>query len=54
MMYKGVVHMVLLYRGESWVVTDEILKVMEGFHHIVDWHIAGMTYWQVGEGVWEW
>ena len=28
LMYKAVVQVVLLYRRESWVVTDEMLKVV--------------------------
>ena len=34
-MYKAVVQMVLIYGSGSWVVTDEILKLLEGFHHRV-------------------
>ena len=41
-MYKVVVNMVLLYRSESWVVTDAIIKVLEGFHHRIYWRIVGM------------
>ena len=35
--------MVLFYGSESWVVTGEILKVLEGFHHWVDRRITGVT-----------
>ena len=34
-MYKVVVHTVFLYGRNSWVVTDAMLKVLEGFHHRV-------------------
>ena len=30
-MYKSVDQLVLLYGSESWVVTGEMLKVLEGF-----------------------
>ena len=33
MMYKAVVHKVLIYMSESWVVMDVMMKVLEGFHH---------------------
>ena len=33
MMYKTVVQMVLIYVSESWVITDEMMKVLERFHH---------------------
>ena len=32
-MYKAVAHLVLLYVINRWVVTGDILKVLEGFHH---------------------
>ena len=41
--YKTVAHTVLLYGSESWVVTGEMLKVLEGFHHWADQQIVGMT-----------
>ena len=31
--YKAVVKEVMLYRSEIWVLTDVMLKVLEGFHH---------------------
>ena len=49
-MYKAVVQMVLLYGIESWVVTDTMLKVLGGFHHQVDWWIAGISALKFGEG----
>ena len=53
MMYKAVVHTVLIYGSGSWVVTDVILKVVDGFHHQVAWRITGMSAWQVKEVEWE-
>ena len=32
-MYKEVEQSVLIYGSESWVVTGDILKVLEGIHH---------------------
>ena len=32
----------LLYGRDSWLVTEAILNVMEGFHHWVARRIAGM------------
>ena len=42
MVYNAMVHTMLLYGINSWVVTDVILKVLEGFHHLLDQQIAGM------------
>ena len=53
MMYKAVVQTVLIYGSDSWVVTDVILKVVDGFHHQVAWRITGMSAWQVKEVEWE-
>ena len=33
MMYKAVANLVLLYGSGIWVVTGEMLKVLEGIHH---------------------
>ena len=53
-MYKVVVNMVLLYRSEIWVVTDAIIKVLEGFHHRIYWRIVGMMDWRVGDEGCKW
>ena len=42
-MHKAVTHSVLLYGNEIWVVTGEMLKVLEGFHNWVVRRITGMT-----------
>ena len=42
MMYNAVAQLVLLYGSERWVVTGEILKVLEGFHHQASSGIMGM------------
>ena len=33
MIYKEVVQTVIIYGIESWVMAEEMLKVMEGFQH---------------------
>jgi hypothetical protein len=35
MFYKATIETVLLYGFETWVVTDEILKLLTSFHHSV-------------------
>ena len=41
-MYKAMAQYVLLYVINSWLVTGEMLKVLEGFHHWVAQKIMGM------------
>ena len=38
-----VAKLVILYVSDRWVVTGEMLKVLEGFHHQVARRITGMT-----------
>ena len=52
-LYKVVVHLVLLYGSNSWVVTGATLKLLEGFHHQADQIIDGMTSWHMTDGEWE-
>ena len=42
-MYKAVEQSVLLCSSEIWVVMGEMLKVLEGFHHLAEQRITGMT-----------
>ena len=42
MMYKPVDQSVLLVGSESWVVTGDMQKVLEGFHHRVARKIVGV------------
>ena len=42
MIYKAVAQSVLLYGSDRWVVTGDMLKVLEGFHHYVERRIIGM------------
>ena len=42
MMYKMVVHAVLLHGREIWVVTDAIMTVLEIFHQRIDRQVARM------------
>ena len=41
-LYKAVVQLVLLCRSESWVLTGEMVKLLEGFHHRVARMITGV------------
>ena len=43
MINKAVDQLVLLYGSESWLVTGEMLKVLEGFHHQEAIWITGKT-----------
>ena len=52
-LYKVVVQLVLLYGSESWVVTMEIIKVLEVFHHWLKRRILGMTAQSTTKGDWE-
>ena len=49
MMYKELVQAVLLYRSESWVDTDAMMKVLDIFHHRISGRIVGMTEWRGNE-----
>ena len=53
MMCKVVVQMMILYRNDSWVVTEAMMKVLEGFRHQVVCSIAGMSDRRVKEEGWE-
>ena len=41
--HQAVAQSVILYGSKSWVVTGEIIKVLEGFHHRAAQQITGMT-----------
>ena len=41
MLYKALVQMILLYGIKRWVVTGEMLKVLDGFHHRVARQMLG-------------
>ena len=43
MIYKEVAQLVILYGSESWVVTGEMMKVLERFNHWLARQITGMT-----------
>ena len=43
MMYKSVVQAVLLYSRKRWVVTYEMMTVLEVFHNNIERRITGMT-----------
>ena len=42
MFYKAVVQSVLLYGCETWVITSQVLKALEGFHHRVARRLSGL------------
>ena len=46
--------MVLIYRRESWIVTEAMIKVVELFHHWRDQRIAEKSSRKFGEEGWEW
>ena len=54
MLYKEVVHTVLIYGSKIWVMMGAMLKVLEGFHHGVARWIAGNTACRTVDGEWEW
>ena len=41
-MYKAVLQTMFIYGIEICVAKDAMLKLLEGFQHIVDWRISGM------------
>ena len=41
-MYKAMAQLVRLYASEIWVVTVEMVKVLEGFHHRSSRQIMGI------------
>ena len=43
MIYTEVVQTVMLYNNEIWVITDTMMKVLEGFHHIIAKKISSKT-----------
>ena len=49
MMCKEVEHTVLLYGCKIWVVTGDMFKVLEGFHHRVYRYITGMEAKRVAD-----
>ena len=53
-MYNAVVHAVLLYGRKIWVVMEVMMKVMDGFHNIIDRQITGMIAMSGAGREWEW
>ena len=45
--------MVLLYRRNIWVITDEMMKVLEVFHHRTSRRITGKTDRRIGDEGWD-
>ena len=53
MFYKSVVQAVLFYGSEIWLITDSMMKVLEGFQHCIARRITGKTERRVREERWE-
>ena len=45
MFVKAAVQTILLSGSNIWVVTGEMLRVLERFHHRVSMHIVGKIDW---------
>ena len=54
MLYKVVVQTVLMCGSKSWFITDLMMKMLEGLHHLVTRRIVGNIDWNIGEEGWEW
>ena len=54
MMYKAVVLELLLYGSKVWLATDEMMTVLEGFHHSIARQISGMTARKGDSGELKW
>ena len=52
-MYKEVAQSVILYNSKSWVVTGEMIKVLEGFYHWAARRITGTAVKLGAGGEWE-
>ena len=52
--YKAIVQAVLIYGSEIWVVTDSMMKVLEGFHNFISLIIMGKTSQHVRSEGWWW
>ena len=50
--YKAVAQLVILYGSKIWVVTGNILKVLEEFHHRASRWITGLTAKRGSGGEW--
>ena len=54
MFYKAIVHSVLLYGRDIWLMMRAMLNVLEVFHHRSARHIVGMMVQRTASGEWEW
>ena len=53
MFYKAVVQSILLYGCETWVISSQVLRVLEGFHHRVARSLSGKRpYYLPAEDQW--
>ena len=53
MLYKSVVHMVLLHGSNIWVMMGDMFKVLEELHHWETRRISGMMDRRTTGGEWE-
>ena len=49
MIYNMVVHAVLLYGRERWVITGAMVKVLDAFHHQIVRRLIGKMDRSVGD-----
>ena len=52
MMYEAVVQSLILYESGRWVMTGERLNFLEGFHHLSERWITGITATRGAGGDW--
>lgn len=52
MFYKAIVQSVLLYGSETWVVTPQMLKMLDGFHHRIARRITNKMPTRLGNDTW--
>ena len=43
MFYKAVMQSFLIYGSDVWVITDSMMKVLKGLHHLIAQRIVGNT-----------
>ena len=50
--YKALVQTVLFYDSDIWVITDFMMKVLEGFNHHIARSITMKTSLRIGAEIW--
>ena len=54
MLYKAIVQLVLPYGSKSWVLTGDMLRLLEGLNHRSSRRITGMTAHRMTSREWDW